>query len=668
MKRSEIRTHKDFLEHFTHADRALLDLMRADEAAAIKAQNDAARGTREDVQTRHAETLPDAGNTAHALARSRHGADTAQTPAATPLDGQNPDMTEDGQNLEMMEDGQNPETHPLAGSLEAPAARDDNPVGRTETQSEQTGGAAPEDETRTAPPGVQSWWPTRFRTSPDPEDDAHHADEHQEAATPAAGRTVDPPRRPRRHRRRWVPKWATIRARLTPRRLVAAITLGGICLLAGVGMRILLVDPPPPGDARIAGNPGLLNPTPGGDTQARSPDYQATVEDSNDQETQRASETGETFIPVPESVPQLVGTLAEPAESGTGGLAGAAIPPLPAGPPPPPSPAEDPASAWTVTPPPGLPPVTVVDQANPFGDAVDAIPSPVNPMLAYLEALAARPHPVMEGQRFPPPAPAEGPHATGAGLPPGAPVALPDGFPVPASPSADLFQALGLLPGDLFDAAMINSLNSDLPGPAIAEITEGNLAGARAVGVFAPRFESGGLALTFDHVFLPDGRSFPIAGYGLSPWTGESLTRSRLDPRFIRRIGVPAFLGLLSGAATAITTGAAQRVVVRNDNIIVERDTPGEREILAAGIAAGARAAATLAAGTTPATPKIQLAAGSPIVLLLAPAPNAPSPTAPLSASGRPPLPTVPGPAGAATSILLPALLGDLPPQDLSPP
>ncbi|MCY4196583.1 MAG: hypothetical protein OXD33_06650 [Rhodobacteraceae bacterium] len=472
--------------------------------------------------------------------------------------------------------------------------------------------------------------------------------------------------------------WATIRQRIWSRTTTVVVSILAALMVLGLGIWSLVFTDDDLATSRVAAPPAQIDTTLGGDIQARFPDYQGALEESNDQGASRAAESGRSFVPAPEEVPINIDLTLSPDETGSGvhltpnatmtaGTTDSLSPGDPEFP--------DPLTpVWDITRDRSqLGPIGgghIIDRGNPFDAPVATVIPPENPMIEYLAALAARPHPRMGSQRFEPSRTPGGIDASGRPLPELFPANhSTTSFATVPNADRDLFQSLGLLPGDLFDARMITSLNSDLPGPAIAEIIQSPLTGARVTGIFQPQFDAGGLSLRFDSLTLPGGQRFAIAGYGLSPWTGESLTRSRLNRRLMSRIGVPALIGLLSGAASAITAVPAQKVVVSGDNVIVERDESGERGLIAAGIAGAAAATGQVLAGTTPGNPQILLAAGSPIVLLLAPTTevaataSAPPPSVPLPPS----LPALPGPAGAAASVLLPALLGELPPQDIPP-
>ena len=366
----------------------------------------------------------------------------------------------------------------------------------------------------------------------------------------------------------------------------------------------------------------VLEATPGGDEQRRSPAYQESVEAANDAGTQTAlAEGADAFLPTVESLSSPVRErFVEPARNSlAGGLSRSGQAAVAVQPP-------DEAAAWQLA-----------EEAAPFeqfeplppipatgGFAPDVAGEALNPMLEHLTALAERPMPRMGSQSF------AAPRAPQA---PPAPAVL--AGPVPE----DSLQRLGLRVGDMARARMLNGLNSDLPGPAIAEIVEGPLAGSRVSGSFSTMRSAAGLALDFSTISLPDGRDLPISAIGLSPWTGGKVTRSRLDPRYAQRYGGLVFSGAITGATGAIT-GSGTHTTVSNGTVIVERDEATRHQIIAAGLGQAAGAVASDLASRIPDGALIELDRGAPIVVLF-------------TASGQPE--AHPLPPGAAAAGLAPA-------------
>ena len=381
-----------------------------------------------------------------------------------------------------------------------------------------------------------------------------------------------------------------LRRLATGRRLRAAALLLLAIAFAAYGFFYYLDSPADLGATSSVSTAPALDPTPGGGIQQTSPAYRESVAQSNDEGAAEAiADPAASYVPTPEALPQPVDADAAAVDAE----------PRPAAPPPEtlwaaPSP---PAGEFALEP--SLDPILAVLPE----DAAPAVP-PVNPILPYLEALVDRPFPAMGGRRIPPPAPAPPLAEDGSGA---------GRFPaqqIPPAAAAPPFR-----PGDLAYARILHRLDSDYPGPAFAEIVEGEHRGLRLAGSFDPRPAAGGLALEFDLAAFPDGRRMPVEAYGLSPWTGGRLTRSRLESRLLGRVGIPALVALLSGAAASAAIGA-QSLAVVGDAVWVERGAPGEREIVASGVAAAVESLGRAMAASAPAGPRIVLEAGAPVVIL----------------------------------------------------
>ncbi len=340
--------------------------------------------------------------------------------------------------------------------------------------------------------------------------------------------------------------------------------------------------------------PGL-DPTPGGEVQKDSADYRETLIAANDAGSETALTGQGSYLPTVEALPEAVEDRPAP-EPAAAGMFSEEMP------------AAAPESLWAAAELSG--PVPYDSETAAHGASLPPAPATADPMLDFLTALAERPVPRMGTRSFAE-AEAAPPQALTQALTSSAAAPV-----VPGGAPADT----GIRPGDLLHAEMLHSLNSDFPGPAVAEISEGRWRGARVVGDFTPKPAEGGLLLRFSELALPDGRILPIEAWGLSPWTGQTLTRSRLEPRWPARFGPTGLAGLLSGAA-AVAAAGGQRLIASGDNPVLVRD-PGEREIIAAGVSSALGAVRRSLADSTPVGPRILLEAGSPVVLLFAGAPD----------------------------------------------
>ena len=432
-----------------------------------------------------------------------------------------------------------------------------------------------------------------------------------DAPAPGTDQTDSGPEQPGCRSRRWLfrtvrrPEGSSpYRIRLPWERRQVILALSILVGLAVLAVGLLGSLDPVGEDSGAPPRPPTLDSTPGGEVQRGSPEYQEVLREANDSGARQALSSQGSFLPTPEA-------LSEPLGEPPGGQAAqvAAGDPFPQ--------AAEATAIWEIAQA-GAVDEVAVDEVDPGfeslapGQSGNAgfLPAEVvqeaNPMLPHLSALAERPIPRMGGQAFAPPVPAM----------PGNARTAPQDPDIGMAAGSDVALMPSIRPGDMARARVLFGLSSDFPGPAIAEIAEGGLAGARVSGDFSVVRSAGGLALSFSTLFLPDGRSMPISAIGLSPWTGGPVTRSRLDPRLFRRFGGLALSGAATGAAVAMAEPATRTSITGGGAVVVDRGSPTDSQILAAGLGRAAGAVQQELAGMLPEGALIELDAGAPIVVL----------------------------------------------------
>jgi len=109
--------------------------------------------------------------------------------------------------------------------------------------------------------------------------------------------------------------------------------------------------------------------------------------------------------------------------------------------------------------------------------------------------------------------------------------------------------------GTVSYAQLLTEANSDVPGPILAQIVSGPLAGARAVGAFqvADGYEKY-LVLKFT---LADrkGTDYRISAIALDPDTTLGGMATEVDERYFARVVLPAAAGFLQGLGQAMGQG-----------------------------------------------------------------------------------------------------------------
>ncbi len=108
----------------------------------------------------------------------------------------------------------------------------------------------------------------------------------------------------------------------------------------------------------------------------------------------------------------------------------------------------------------------------------------------------------------------------------------------------------GLREGDILYAVNRVSLDSDAPGPAMAEICAGAYAGSRVLGSFQRLGER--LVLRFTELVLPDGARFAFEGCAVDPRTDRAAVRSQVDRHLLARWGGLVAASFLQGFGEAV--------------------------------------------------------------------------------------------------------------------
>ena len=172
-----------------------------------------------------------------------------------------------------------------------------------------------------------------------------------------------------------------------------------------------------------------------------------------------------------------------------------------------------------------------------------------------------------------------------------------------------------LLPaGTIEYAQLLIEANSDVPGPVLAQVVSGPLAGSKMLGDF--QMEEDYLVLNFNSIVI-DGVSHGISAVALNPATSNPGLVTEYDGRYFKRVLLPAAAEFITGFAEAVSTTNTTNVTVENDTVIEETPKLDTEEELYAGLEKGANVAARFLTAEANATkPLIKVAAGTPIGIL----------------------------------------------------
>lgn len=136
--------------------------------------------------------------------------------------------------------------------------------------------------------------------------------------------------------------------------------------------------------------------------------------------------------------------------------------------------------------------------------------------------------------------------------------------------------------GSIIYAQLLNDLNSDFPGPALAQVLSGPLAGGRALGSFRVQAEEY-LTLTFNRI-VKDGVVYNVNGVAIDQETTFSALQSDVDRHYWTRVIIPAAAKFLEGYAAAVAETGTETTTTAGGGVATAEPEPSAKEELYAGI------------------------------------------------------------------------------------
>ncbi len=175
-----------------------------------------------------------------------------------------------------------------------------------------------------------------------------------------------------------------------------------------------------------------------------------------------------------------------------------------------------------------------------------------------------------------------------------------------------------LLPaGTIEYAQLITEANTDAPGPILAQIATGPLAGARMIGNFSATDTY--LTLNFSTVIL-DGVDYPVNGIAIDPETTLPGLITDIDHRYFKRIVLPMAAEFVTGLTDAIANSDTTTITVNSSDGSTTTTSTGNRDSeqeIATGIAeAGEALASIISAEAARTKPLLRVRAGTPLGVL----------------------------------------------------
>lgn len=168
--------------------------------------------------------------------------------------------------------------------------------------------------------------------------------------------------------------------------------------------------------------------------------------------------------------------------------------------------------------------------------------------------------------------------------------------------------------GTIEYAQLITEANSDAPGPVLAQIASGPLAGARILGQFEVKEEY--LTLSFNTVVV-DGISYGMNGVALDPATANPGIVTEIDRRYFSRVILPAAAAFVEGMGSAIAESGTTTVTVKGETVATEEeDLNTEQEIYKGVEEAAGKMSEIIDEEAGKIQPMLKIHAGTPISIL----------------------------------------------------
>lgn len=153
--------------------------------------------------------------------------------------------------------------------------------------------------------------------------------------------------------------------------------------------------------------------------------------------------------------------------------------------------------------------------------------------------------------------------------------------PTLSKPTKEMTKPKVLVPaGTVNYMQLLTEANSDVPGPILAQVLSGPLAGGRAIGRFQVANEY--LVMSFNTVSLK-GKDYKIDGLALDPDTTLGGMATEVDHRYFTRVLLPAAASFVSAFGEALADTDTTTTVTDNA-VLVDNAKKGYKDAIYAGV------------------------------------------------------------------------------------
>lgn len=150
-------------------------------------------------------------------------------------------------------------------------------------------------------------------------------------------------------------------------------------------------------------------------------------------------------------------------------------------------------------------------------------------------------------------------------------------------PDAPIVQEILIPAGTIVYAQTLTEANTDAPGPVLARLSSGPLAGARILGTFDNTDNY--LTLQFNTIVVK-GISQGANAVAIDPKSTLPAVATDIDRRYWRRVILPAAARFIEGMGQAVAQ-REQQITVNNGTTVSSQADLNTRQEIAAGLAAG---------------------------------------------------------------------------------
>jgi intracellular multiplication protein IcmE len=155
-----------------------------------------------------------------------------------------------------------------------------------------------------------------------------------------------------------------------------------------------------------------------------------------------------------------------------------------------------------------------------------------------------------------------------------------DGTVAPASEEKVAKEKLIVPAGNIAYAQLLNDLNSDVDGPALAQVMSGPFEGGRAIGDFEKQDEY--LTLNFKRI-VKDGVSYSINGIALDEDTTLAAHQTDVDHHYFQRIVLPAAAAFLTGYTASVAETGQSTTTTPGGGVATDIPEPDAKESIMEG-------------------------------------------------------------------------------------